>query len=130
MNVRTIIAVTLAVVFVFGIGFLVGRCTSHPEQLVTLHRDTVTVTGTIVWEISVPHAVTHVRVDICYLTGMVETICIPVAVPIEQKEYRTPEYCAVVEGYRPELVEMEVDSRTNTITVTFILAKPNRWGKP
>lgn len=128
MNVRTIIAVTLAAVFVFGIGFLVGRCTSHPQQLVTLHRDTVTVTDTIVREIPVPHAVTRVRVDTCYLPGVVDTVRVPVAVPIERKEYRTPEYRAVVEGYRPELVEMEVYRRTNTITVAPTLAKPNRWG--
>lgn len=128
MKLRTIVAVAVAAVLVFGIGFLVGRCTSHPQQLVTLHRDTVTVMDTIVREIPVPHVVTRVRVDTCYLPGMVDTVRVPVAVPIERKEYRTPEYCAVVEGYRPELVEMEVYRRTNTVTVTSTLEKPNRWG--
>ncbi|HIW97308.1 MAG TPA: hypothetical protein H9866_02290 [Candidatus Tidjanibacter gallistercoris] len=115
MKLRTIVAVAVAAVLVFGIGFLVGRCTSHPQQLVTLHRDTVTVMDTIVREIPVPHVVTRVRVDTCYLPGMVDTVRVPVAVPIERKEYRTPEYCAVVEGYRPELVEMEVYRQTQTI---------------
>ena len=115
MNARTIITAAISAVLVFGIGFLVGRCTSHPEQVEILRRDTVTVTDTIVREIPVPHTVTRVRVDTCYLPGVVDTVRVPVAVPIERKEYRTPEYRAVVEGYRPELVEMEVYRQTQTI---------------
>lgn len=129
MNVRTIIAITLAAVLVFGLGFLVGRCTSHPEQLVTLRRDTVTVTDTIVREIPAPRVVTRVRVDTCYLPGTVDTIRIPVAVPIERKTYTTADYRAVVEGYRPSLVEMQVYQKQQTITQTIPVSnKSKRWG--
>lgn len=128
MNARTIITAAISAVLVFGIGFLVGRCTSHPEQVEILRRDTVTVTDTIVREIPVPRTVTRVRIDTCYLPVPGDTVRVPVAVPIQRKEYRTAEYRAVVEGYRPELVEMEVYRQTNTVTVTPAIAKPNRWG--
>lgn len=128
MNARTIITAAISAVLVFGIGFFAGRRTGRPEQLEIIRRDTVTVTDTIVREIPVPRTVTVVRVDTCYLPGPVDTVRVPVAVPIERKEYGTPEYRAVVEGYRPELVEMEVYRQTNTVTVTPAIAKPNRWG--
>ena len=115
MNARTIITAAISAVLVFGIGFLAGRRTGRPEQVVTLRRDTVTVTDTIVREIPVPRTVTRVRIDTCYLPVPGDTVRVPVAVPIQRKEYRTAEYRAVVEGYRPELVEMEVYRQTQTI---------------
>lgn len=129
MKLRTIVAAAVAAVLVFGIGFLVGRCTSHPEQLVTLHRDTVTVTDTIVREIPVPRTVTVVRIDTCYLPSPTDTVRIPVAMPIERKTYTTSDYRAVVEGYRPSLVEMQVYQKQQTITQTLpVSSKSKRWG--
>ena len=39
-----------------------------------------------------------------------------VILPIERKEYKTAEYSAIIEGFRPSLVSMEVYPRTMVIT--------------
>lgn len=51
-----------------------------------------------------------------------------ITIPIEQKEYKTEEYTALIEGWRPKLLSMEVYPKTTTVTTTITkLAKP-RWG--
>ena len=52
-----------------------------------------------------------------------DTLFIPV--PIEQKEYRTDDYHAIISGYRPRLELMEVFRKERTVTVT---SEPKRWG--
>lgn len=129
MKARTIITAAISAVLVLGIGFFAGRRTCRPQQLEILRRDTVTVTDTIVREIPVPRTVTVVRIDTCYLSSPTDTIRIPVAVPIERKTYTTPDYRAVVEGYRPSLVEMQVYQKQQTITQTTPISnKSKRWG--
>lgn len=129
MKARTIITAAISAVLVLGIGFFAGRRTCRPQQLEILRRDTVTVTDTIVREIPVPRTVTVVRIDTCYLSSPTDTIRIPVAVPIERKTYITPDYRAVVEGYRPSLVEMQVYQKQQTITQTIPISnKSKRWG--
>lgn len=129
MNARTIITAAISAVLVLGIGFFAGRRTCRPQQLEILRRDTVTVTDTIVREIPLPRTVTVVRIDTCYLSSPTDTIRIPVAVPIERKTYTTPDYRAVVEGYRPSLVEMQVYQKQQTITQTIPISnKSKRWG--
>ena len=129
MKARTIITAAISAVLVLGIGFFAGRRTCRPQQLEILRRDTVTVTDTIVREIPVPRTVTVVRIDTCYLSSPTDTIRIPVAVPIERKTYTTPDYRAVVEGYRPSLVEMQVYQKKQTITQTIPISnKSKRWG--
>lgn len=129
MKARTIITAAISAVLVLGIGFFAGRRTCRPQQLEILRRDTVTVTDTIVREIPVPRTVTVVRIDTCYLSSPTDTIRIPVAVPIERKMYTTRDYRAVVEGYRPSLVEMQVYQKQQTITQTIPISnKSKRWG--
>lgn len=129
MKARTIITAAISAVLVLGIGFFAGRRTCRPQQLEILRRDTVTVTDTIVREIPVPRTVTVVRIDTCYLSSPTDTIRIPVAVPIERKTYTTRDYRAVVEGYRPSLVEMQVYQKQQTITQTIPISnKSKRWG--
>lgn len=51
-----------------------------------------------------------------------------ITIPIEEKVYKTDEYTAVIEGWRPKLLSMEVYPKTTTInTTTTRLVKP-RWG--
>lgn len=50
-----------------------------------------------------------------------------VEIPIEQKTYQTEEYKAVVEGWRPNLVSMEVYPKTTTITKTEVKLKSPRF---
>lgn len=51
-----------------------------------------------------------------------------ITIPIEQKEYKTEEYTAVIEGWRPKLLSMEVYPKTTTITNTVTRLKRPRWG--
>lgn len=50
--------------------------------------------------------------------------------PVERRIYRTNEYRAVVEGWWPSLVEMEVYPRTRTVTryMTRETVRKTRWG--
>lgn len=49
-------------------------------------------------------------------------------IPISRKEYKTDDYRAVVEGWRPALISMEVYPKTTTITQTVTRLKKPRWG--
>lgn len=118
----------IAAVLLFVGAFLAGRWTKRCPQSIMEIRDTVTVVDTLVREIPVPYPVEIVRVDTCYLPGTVDTVRIPVAVPIERKVYETNDYRAVVEGYRPELVSMDIYRQTQFVTRTTPAAKPKRWG--
>lgn len=53
---------------------------------------------------------------------------VPVEIPIERKVYQTPDYRAVVEGFRPELAEMEIFRNTLQITREAVPPKQRRWG--
>lgn len=119
----------IAAVLLFAGAFFAGRaskrCDTAPSEVL---RDTVTVVDTLILEIPAPYPVEVVRVDTCLLPSPTDTARVPVAVPIERKEYRTPEYRAVVEGYRPELVSMDIYRQTQFVTMTTATAKPKRWG--
>lgn len=51
-----------------------------------------------------------------------------ITIPIEQKEYKTDDYKAVIEGWRPALVSMEVYPKVTTITNTVTRLRSPRWG--
>lgn len=51
-----------------------------------------------------------------------------ITIPIEEKEYKTEDYRAVVQGWRPSLVSMEVYPKTTTITNTVTRLQRPRWG--
>ncbi len=52
-------------------------------------------------------------------------------VPIERKTYITADYRAVVEGFRPSLVELDLYRRTTLVMRetqrTFPASRPKRW---
>lgn len=52
-----------------------------------------------------------------------------VEIPITRKTYTTPEYRAVVSGFRPSLDSIEVyrDTRITTHTITKVLPAPKKW---
>lgn len=51
-----------------------------------------------------------------------------ITIPIEEKVYKTDDYKAVVQGWRPSLVSMEVYPKTTTITNTVTRLQRPRWG--
>lgn len=119
--------------------FIVGRCsvTRHSSPV----RDTLTVFDTVRYiepQFTVKNVVRYevrrlprfrdytidLTLPIRDTLTVIDTI--PVVVPIEQVEYRTDEYYAVVEGYLPRLVQLDIYRATQTITET--VTKRKRWG--
>lgn len=101
---------------------------SQPRERIKI--DTVYITDTVRDSIPKPQTryVTRtdtVRIpnDTIYLDG--DTIKIPV--PIERKEYKTEDYFAIVEGYRPSLFYIETYNKTVYINKASY-RRPRRWG--
>jgi hypothetical protein len=98
--------------------------------------DTLVVRDTIRDTVPVPRTRHIVRIDTVWLRSVDEKSpadSIKVETPIEQKIYQTDDYRAVVEGFRPALVEMEIYRNTlhidrETHTTTTITPRPKRWG--
>ncbi|MBP3547747.1 MAG: hypothetical protein J6J64_03645 [Alistipes sp.] len=51
---------------------------------------------------------------------------VPVYLPVERVEYQTEQYYAIVEGYDPKLVQLDIYNATKVITET--ITKRKRWG--
>ena len=51
-----------------------------------------------------------------------------VDLPIENREYKSEEYFAIVEGYNPMLKYIEVYPTTKYITTTETIKQKKRWG--
>ena len=69
------------------------------------------------------------RVDTVWLQTARDTIPVETTVPIERKTYVTDDYRAVVEGFRPTLVEMELYRKTALVTREITRTLPSRkWG--
>lgn len=143
MKVQTTIIVLLSVL-------LVSALLNHqrPTMVRTItHRDTVVVRDTVRDTVLIAAERRVVRTDTVWLRPAdVPSQMMPsdfgrsgasgdstrVEVPIERKTYHTENYRAVVEGFRPALVEMEVYRMTRLVTDTRIeqvieKARP-RWG--
>lgn len=90
-------------------------------------RDTVYIHDTIRDTVPKPLLVRFDHWDTIYIPLLQEDDTIgelPIAIPIEEKEYRTNDYHAIITGYKPELKLMEVFTTSKVITVT----KKKRWG--
>ena len=112
--------------------FLAGCWTRCRTSELTVRRDTVILHDTLTVSVPAPSATEVVRRDTCWLVRCdtvwrADTLRIPVAVPVERRVYATADYRAVVEGYRPSLVSMELYRQTQVVTETPA-ARPRRWG--
>lgn len=96
--------------------FVLWRSPGPKVEVQYLPADTVYVVDTILPPVPEPERVFVVRVDTVFLPVPGDTVEIPVGVPIERKEYRTPDYLVVIEGYKPALVRMELYPRTTIVT--------------
>ena len=112
--------------------FAAGRWTRCRTSEPTVRRDTVMLRDTLTVPVPAPSATEVVRRDTCWLVRCdtvrrADTLRIPVAVPVERRVYATADYRAVVEGYRPSLVSMELYRQTQVVTERPV-ARPRRWG--
>ena len=105
------VLIALAIALVSG--FFFGRSTVQTvtETVVYERTDTLVVHDTVRAEIPVPHNVYVTRVD---TVTIVDTVA--VYVPITQMTYVTDVYRAVIEGYKPQLLDLEVYPQTYYIT--------------
>lgn len=133
----------------FGLGALSFRACNPgaaPREP-TVQCDTVVVRDTIRLPAPKPVVVTVVRYDTVRLeTAPVDGITPPVAVvpplhdtmpqitpengivvPITRNTYKTDDYAAVVEGYRPRLVSIELYPKVTTVTNTITKTRSPHW---
>lgn len=137
----------------FAIGMVAGAlfqkkyypCVELP--VVTVERDTVVVMDTVRQDVPVPTVEYRIkrdtiRVKINPADGTAvpvdpdtpDTVSeadsgqeIDVALPIEAKVYQTPDYRAVVSGFRPSLDSMEVYRKTHTVRETITKVQRPTW---
>lgn len=109
--------------------FIFRQCI-NPKVKTERYIDTLIIRDTIRDTLLVPHKVYISRVDTVFLKSVSDTVYREVIVPIERKEYKTDNYFAVIEGYRPNLLQMEVFPETKYITRTDIktIKKKPRFG--
>jgi hypothetical protein len=120
--------VIVILLLVAGGMFFAGRGCGAKVRIET-RTDTIVVCDTVRDTLLVPIRSYIVRVDTVWMQPVRDTIRIEVAVPIERKTYLTADYRAVVEGFRPRLVEMELYRKTTFITTqTTLRPPPQRWG--
>lgn len=121
MKILPWILVALLAVVCVGVWFC-------PRKLRSLEvgQDTVVVVDTVRDTVLEPYRVCIIDTLTLYmplLTDGGEEDSVPVALPIERKEYKTNEYHAIISGFHPHLDFMETYNKIQTIT-----SKPKRWG--
>jgi hypothetical protein len=121
------IILTLAIAAVAG---LVGWHARPDCPVIETRSDTVIVRDTILVPVPVPVERHVVRVDTVRLTTPGDTVRVEVEIPIERKVYATSDYRAEIEGFRPQLISMEVYRQTQFIDRTQTIRVPDtkRWG--
>ena len=112
--------------------FFFGRATKRVDEVGTrIERDTIVVRDTIreYYPREVVKTIVRterVEVPIVRCDTIRDTMW--VELPIENKEYKSEEYYAIVEGYNPTLKYIEVYPRTSYITTTETIKQKKRWG--
>lgn len=124
---------------VLGIGSGIAFCTmfkgcSSSEYIDSTQSDTIRVSDTIVIRDTVridkptPYYVEVVRID---TIAQIDTVT--VTIPIERKTYQNEDYRAIIEGYKPSLISMDIYRKTTLIRDTIQINntitryKPPRW---
>ena len=121
--------VILIAVLLAGLSFSRGCVTPQPGE-VTIKRDTIVRVDTIRIPPPPPDTIKVVRtIKVPVEVYAVDTITntVMVELPIERKTYTTEAYRATIEGYRPQLIDVEVYTPVTTITNTEVKLKRPRW---
>ena len=130
-NLTTILALIIFVGCVVG-AFFFGRSTMRTDIVRTeVERDTIVVRDTI--REYYPQEVERVvvkteRVEVPIIVRDTIREVVEVEIPIEEKEYKSEEYYAVIGGYSPYLKSIEVYPKTAYINTTETITKRKRWG--
>jgi hypothetical protein len=130
-NITTILAL---IIFVGGCvgSFFFGRSTMRTDiERTEVERDTIVVRDTIVQYY--PQEVQRVvvkteRVEVPIVVRDTIREVVEVEIPIEEREYKSEEYFAIVEGCNPMLKYIEVYPRTAYINSTETIKKRKHWG--
>lgn len=110
--------------------YLTFRQCNNPKVRTERYIDTLIIRDTIRDTLLIPEKVYISRIDTVFLQSATDTVYREVIAPIERKEYKTNDYYAVIEGYRPNLLQMEVYPETKYITQTEVntIKKKPRFG--
>ena len=130
-NLTTILALIIFVGCVVGVFFF--GCSTMRTDIVRTEgeRDTIVVRDTI--REYYPQEVERVvvkteRVEVPIIVRDTIREVVEVEIPIEEKEYKSEEYRAVIGGYHPHLKSIEVYPRTQIVNATETITKRKRWG--
>lgn len=129
-----VIAILGGIIILLGMvgTFFFGRSTMKVEDVGTrIERDTIIVRDTIreYYPREVVKTIVRterVEVPVVRCDTIRDTMW--VELPIEDREYKSEEYFAIVEGYNPMLKYIEVYPRTAYITTTETIKQKKRWG--
>ena len=130
-NITTILALIIFVGCVVG-AFFFGRSTMRTDIVRTeVERDTIVVRDTI--REYYPQEVEWVvvkteRVEVPIIVRDTIREVVEVEIPIEEREYKSEEYYAIIGGYLPYLKSVEVYPRTQIVNATETITKRKRWG--
>lgn len=129
-----LIAILALIIFVGCVvgAFCFGRATMRTDIVRTeVVRDTIIMRDTITqyYPQEVERVVVRTeRVEVPVVVHDTIREVVEVELPIEEREYKSDEYRAVVGGYNPYLKSIEVYPRTAYITTTETITKRKRWG--
>lgn len=130
-NLTTILALIIFVGCVVG-AFFFGRSTMRADIVRTeVERDTIIVRDTIreTYPVEVERVVVRTeRVEVPIIVRDTIREVIEVEIPIEEREYKSEEYYAIIGGHNPYLKSIEVYPRTEYINATETITKRKRWG--
>jgi hypothetical protein len=98
-------------------GYSACRMQIWEQGSILVKMDTVVVRDTVKITVPFPERVVNIRRDTVFVS-VNDTVRIPVFLPIEQKTFATADFKATIEGYKPELVHIELFPETKVITRT------------
>lgn len=126
---------TLSLIIFIGCvvgSFCFGRATKDTSIVRTeIVRDTIVVRDTIreYYPQEVERVVVRTeRVEVPIIVRDTIREVVEVEIPIEEREYKSEEYYAIIGGYNPYLKSIEVYPRTEYINATETITKRKRWG--
>ena len=126
--VKTFFNITVVLFFVV-LAFLLGTTYKGTATQNKVEADTVVVRDTVSLPPPAPEIRYVVRVDsVAYYIQTTDTVIRYVHIPVERVEYRTPEYYAIVEGYKPSLYHIETYNKTVYVDRVERVKVKARWG--